>query len=143
MVDSCKAKTLFATHYHELTELEGVLEGVKNYKVSVKELDNSVVFLRKIVRGGANKSFGIEVARLAGVPEAVLNRANEISKNLELANEKLDLNIFKERKQQAQDNTKLAVNILNIIKDIDINRISPIQAFDILGDLISRAKEGK
>ncbi len=143
LVDSCKAKTLFATHYHELTELEGVLHGVKNYKVSVKELDDSIVFLRKIVRGGANKSFGIEVAKLAGVPEEVLNRANEISKSLELANEKLDLNIFKERKTQAQENTKLAVNLLNIIKDIDINRISPIQAFDILGDLISRAKEDK
>ena len=72
-----------------------------------------------------------------------LKLLNEISKSLELANEKLDLNIFKERKTQAQENTKLAVNLLNIIKDIDINRISPIQAFDILGDLISRAKEDK
>ena len=67
-------KTLFATHYHELTELEGVLEGVKNYKVTVKELQGSIVFLRKIMRGGTNKSFGIEVAKLAGVSPATVSR---------------------------------------------------------------------
>ena len=72
------AKTLFATHYHELTELEGKLPGVKNYCIAVKEKGDDIVFLRKIVRGGADKSYGIQVARLAGVPEAVLLRAKEI-----------------------------------------------------------------
>ena len=72
------AKTLFATHYHELTELEGAIDGVKNYCISVKEQGDSVVFLRKIVRGGADKSYGIQVARLAGVPKPVLDRAKEI-----------------------------------------------------------------
>ncbi len=136
-------KTLFATHYHELTELEGVLDGVKNYKVLVKELDDKVVFLHKIVRGGANKSFGIEVARLAGVPKEVLDRAKEISKNLEAVNQKLDLNIFKENKQKAEDNSKLAQSVLAIVKDIDINRISPMTAFDILTDLVNKTKQGE
>ena len=136
-----KAKTLFATHYHELTELEGVIDGVKNYKISVKELDDEVIFLRKIVRGGANKSFGIEVARLAGVPKEVLDRAKEISLNLEAVNQKLDLNIFKEKKQKAEVNTKLALSILSTLKDIDINRISPMHAFDILNDLVEKSKE--
>ena len=136
-------KTLFATHYHELTELEGVLDGVKNYKVLVKELDDKVVFLHKIVRGGANKSFGIEVARLAGVPKEVLDRAKEISKNLESVNKKLDLNIFKENKQKAEDNSKLAQSVLAIVKDIDINRISPMAAFDILADLVNKTKQGE
>ena len=136
------SKTLFATHYHELTELEGVLDGVKNYKIAVKEVEDRVVFLRKIVRGGANKSFGIEVARLAGLPKEVLDRSKEISANLEEVNQKLDVDLFKERKAQAQDNAKLALNILSIIKDIDMNRVSPMYAFDILNDLVSKVKEG-
>lgn len=136
-----KSKTLFATHYHELTELEGVIPGVKNYKISVKELDDDVVFLRKIVRGGASRSFGIEVAKLAGVPKLVLDRAKEISKNLEKVNKKLDLDIFKENKERAEDNNKTALTILSILKDIDINRVSPMHAFDLLNDLVTRAKE--
>lgn len=135
------SKTLFATHYHELTELEGILDGVKNYKIAVKEIDDKVVFLRKIVRGGANKSFGVEVARLAGLPDVVLDRAKEISENLEAVNEKLDMNIFKEKKTQAEGNTKLALNILSILKDIDMNRVSPMHAFDVLADLVSKVKE--
>ena len=134
-------KTLFATHYHELTELEGVLKGIKNYKVAVREYEDNVIFLHKIVRGGANKSFGIEVARLAGVPKEVLNRAKEISANLEKVNQKLDLDIFKEGKQKAEDNSKLAQSILGIIKDIDINRISPLSAFDILVDLVKKVND--
>ena len=138
-----KSKTLFATHYHELTELEGVLDGVKNYKIAVKELDDNVVFLRKIVRGGANKSFGIEVARLAGLPTEVLDRAKEISINLEAVNQKLDLSIFKEKKEQAKENTKLALSILNELKDVDINRVSPMTAFELLNDFVQKAKEEK
>ncbi len=136
------SKTLFATHYHELTELEGVLDGVKNYKIAVKEVEDRVVFLRKIVRGGANKSFGIEVARLAGLPYEVLERSKEISANLEAVNQKLDVDLFKERKNQAQENTKLALGILSILKDIDMNRVSPMYAFDLLNDIVVRVKEG-
>ena len=81
--DSVKAKTLFATHYHELTELALTMSGVRNYSVLVKEKGDSIVFLRKIVEGGADKSYGIQVARLAGLPDGVIARANEILKNLE------------------------------------------------------------
>ena len=137
-----RAKTLFATHYHELTELEGVLDGVKNYKIAVKEQGDKVVFLRKIVRGGANKSFGVEVARLAGVPQEVIERAKEISQNLESVNQKLDLNLFKdERKEKSKLVTASALSILSILKDIDINTLTPLHAFDILNDLITKAKE--
>ncbi len=97
--------------------------------------------MRKIVRGGANKSFGVEVARLAGLPDVVLDRAKEISENLEAVNEKLDMNIFKEKRTQAEGNTKLALNILSILKDIDMNRVSPMHAFDVLADLVSKVKE--
>ncbi len=83
VVEHIGAKTLFATHYHELTELEGKLEGVQNCCIAVKEDGEDIVFLRKIVKGGADKSYGIQVAKLAGVPESVLNRANEIAAQLE------------------------------------------------------------
>ncbi len=81
--DNLKCKTLFATHYHELTSLEGKIGGVKNYSVQVKEVENSIIFLRKIVSGGADESYGIEVAKLAGIPSAVIDRAKEILKTLE------------------------------------------------------------
>ena len=77
------AKTLFATHFHELTELEGALDGIKNYRILIKEIGGKVVFLHKIVRGGANKSFGIEVASLAGIPQNIIVKAKEILKKLE------------------------------------------------------------
>ncbi len=138
-----KAKTLFATHYHELTDLEGVLDGVKNYKIAVKESGDNVIFLRKIVRGGANRSFGIEVARLAGLPQVVLDRAKEISEGLEKVNNKLDLNIFKDEKPKAEQNSKKAIAILNRLKDIDMNMVSPMTAFDLLNDLVGDAKTGE
>ena len=78
-----KCKTLFATHYHELTKLEGKIQGVKNYSVAVKEIDDNIIFLRKIVEGGADQSYGIEVAKLAGLPNDVINRAKEILESLE------------------------------------------------------------
>ncbi|MBC2581368.1 DNA mismatch repair protein MutS [Clostridium sp. DJ247] len=90
--NSLKSKTLFATHYHELTRLEGVLSGVKNYSVSVKELENDIIFLRKIVEGGADQSYGIEVAKLAGLPSDVINRAKEILHKIENENSK-DFNV--------------------------------------------------
>jgi DNA mismatch repair protein MutS len=80
---SISAKTLFATHYHELTELENVLSGVKNYNIAVKEWNDKIIFIRKIKRGSADQSYGIQVARLAGIPEKVIKRAKEILSNLE------------------------------------------------------------
>lgn len=81
--NNLRCKTLFATHYHELTKLEGLIDGVKNYSVAVKEIDGNVIFLRKIIEGGADQSYGIEVAKLAGIPKEVINRAKEILEKLE------------------------------------------------------------
>lgn len=135
-------KTLFATHYHELSELEGVIRGVKNYKITVKEINDSIVFLRKIVRGHANKSFGVEVAQLAGVPQKVVDRAKEISANLEKVNTKLDMNIFGEDEERTKQmkNNKLGQKILSMLRDMDINRMSPMESFEVLNDLIDKAK---
>ena len=105
------------------------------------KIDDNIVFLRKIVRGGANRSFGIEVARLAGLPQEVLTRAKEISKNLESVNTSLDLNLFEENKQKAANNTKTALSILSALKDVDMNKVSPMYAFELLNDFVTKAKE--
>lgn len=128
-----RAKTLFATHYHELTELEGKIEGVKNYKVTVRETAAGIVFLRKIVRGGANKSFGIEVARLAGIPSAVTDRARQILKKLE----KNDIARGAAEEAPAENVQSEAERILS---EIDMNNVTPIQAFNLLSDLAEKAK---
>ncbi len=134
------AKTLFSTHYHELTDLEGRIEGVKNYHVTVKELNGTVVFLHKIARGGTNKSFGIEVASLAGVPQEVCLRAKEIVTMLENSNISLNL----DKVQQAVSSRQVAKTsqeVCAVLRDTDMNRISPIEAFDILNSLVKKVKE--
>ncbi|MDD3862905.1 MAG: DNA mismatch repair protein MutS, partial [Clostridia bacterium] len=134
-----KAKTLFATHYHELTELEGMLEGVKNYKINIKEINNNIIFLRKIVRGGANRSFGIEVAALAGLPDKIISRAKEISHNIEQQNFNNKLSL-QNVEQNDELQTKMEDNsqIIEILKDLNIEKISPLDAFEILQNLINQ-----
>ena len=130
------AKTLFSTHYHELISLEGILDGVKNYKVAVKEYNNSIIFLRKIQRGGTNQSFGIEVASLAGLPEAVLTRAKEILHILE--NNAINVeNVLssKEEVQKNENKTKNMQQVCAILSDLNINTLTPLSAFDILVQL--------
>ena len=130
----CGAKTLFATHYHELTKLEETLEGVKNYSIAVKEKGEDVIFLRKIVPGGTDESYGVHVAKLAGVPQVVTKRANEILRSLErksVLGEKVQ---EKENKQIASGqldlyNYKLA-EIAHEIDKININELTPIQALN-------------
>lgn len=136
-----KAKTLFSTHYHELTELEGILQGVKNYRILVRESDGKIVFLRKIARGGANKSFGIEVAGLAGLPNDVISRAKQLLVSLEQAdiNKHIDFATV-EQNSKLQETKTNNMEIQNMLKEIDINRISPIEAFTILADLVDKAK---
>lgn len=130
---TCKvrAKMLFATHYHELTELEQSLDGVKNYKISVKELNGSIIFLRKIMRGGANRSFGIEVASLAGVPQTVTDRAKEILKLVE----KGDKSHIEEEEPPRRES-----EVERILREVDMNNLSPMQAFLIIGDLVEKVK---
>ena len=129
------AKTLFSTHYHELTDLEGILDGVKNYQISVKEFNDSVIFLRKIVRGGANRSFGIEVASLAGLPDEVLQNARKILKSLEEKELSSDSKVATVNENYAQKDKILHKNskqVISILNDLDINTLSPLGAFDIL-----------
>ena len=136
-----RCKTLFATHYHELTELEGNLDGVKNYKINVKEINGSIVFLRKVVRGGANKSFGIEVASLAGLPKEVIKRAKEISRALEQVD--VNKNLVKEVESvnpEAEKRNKNVTEIMGILNDLNIEKMTPLSAFEILNDLITKAK---
>ncbi len=139
--NNMNAKTLFSTHYHELTELENFLPGVKNYKISVKEFNGNIVFLRKIVRGGASRSFGIEVAALAGVPQDVIKRAKEISVMLEQNDsaKNLAFNSPKDIEETKQKDTNYT-EIIGILKDIDINTMSPISAFETLCDLVTKVK---
>ncbi len=131
------AKTLFATHYHELTELENTLAGVKNYKITVRELNGAVVFLRKIVRGGANRSFGIEVAALAGVPKEITARAKSILKALE----KADVARGKLKPSfEEEEEVKQLTEVEQILMDTDVNTLSPMQALLLLSDLKEKIK---
>jgi DNA mismatch repair protein MutS len=145
------AKTLFATHYHELTELEGSLDGVNNYCIAVKEKGDDIVFLRKIVRGGADKSYGIQVARLAGVPDTVINRAKELVAELssaDISQKAKDIAVYSEKggkikeeyrkvdelevKQMSLFDTVSDDSIVEEICGLDIGRMTPIDALNIL-----------
>lgn len=148
------AKTLFATHYHELTELEGKLESVNNYCIAVKEQGDSIVFLRKIIKGGADKSYGIAVAKLAGLPESVIARANELVAELMENDITASVRIIAEEGQNKKhskkrlDDVDLAqmslfetVNdetILDEIKSLDVNNMTPMDALNTLSMLQSK-----
>ena len=135
--EKCGAKTLFATHYHELVNLEDKLEGVKNYHIAVKEKGEDVIFLRKILRGGTDESYGIHVAKLAGVPKTVTARANEILKTLErkdlILNKKQEETKLKKVVEGQFDmfNYKLA-EIAHEIDKINLNELTPIDALNTL-----------
>ena len=134
--EKCGAKTLFATHYHELTDLENKLEGVKNYSVAVKEKGEDIIFLRKIIEGGTDESYGVHVAKLAGVPQTVTKRANEILKSIEKKNVLNNKKIEKENKnvpdgQLTMYNYKLA-ELAHELDKVDVNELTPIEALNTL-----------
>jgi len=135
------AKTLFATHYHELTDLEGKLEGVKNYNVVVKKKGDDITFLRKIVRGGTDDSYGIEVAKIAGIPNAVIERAKEILKSIESEQEipekKKSTAVHIEEDDDMQISFESTINdtIIQKLKDTDVNVLSPIEALNLLYEI--------
>ena len=134
--EKCGAKTLFATHYHELTELENRLEGVKNYQIAVKEKGEDIIFLRKILKGGTDESYGIHVAKLAGVPKDVTQKANEILRSLERKSILRDKKDEKKDKKQVDGqfdmfNYKLA-EIAHEIDQVDLNALTPIDALNTL-----------
>jgi DNA mismatch repair protein MutS len=164
-----RSKTLFATHYHELTKLEGIIKGVKNYCVSVKEIGKEIVFLRKIIEGGADQSYGIEVAKLAGLPESLISRAKEILSHMEeekqkeinveaavtSVNEPKDMSFKAENINEKKSSSKNKKNndivqlgfsdveknsLLNEIASIDIINLTPLDSMNKLYEIIKRAK---
>lgn len=150
------AKTLFATHYHELTELEGMINGVNNYCIAVKEQGDDIVFLRKIIKGGADKSYGIQVAKLAGVPDTVIERAKEIVVQLidadisKSAREIAAQGIHSRKKQTKPDELEMSQmslfdtvrdeDIANEIKELDLGNMTPIDALNTLYKLQNKVK---
>ncbi|MGH9524139.1 MAG: DNA mismatch repair protein MutS [Terriglobales bacterium] len=135
-----RAKTLFATHYHELTELADLLSGVKNYHVSVKEAGGSVVFLRKVEPGAADKSYGIEVAKLAGLPPEVIQRAREVLHEHESKEHQLTGTLAHDEEApspgvQLTMFTPLSQKIVDHLRALDLNRITPLEALNILDEL--------
>ena len=137
ITNKIKAKTLFATHYHELSKLESVLDGVKNYKVTVREDGGKVVFLRKIEKGSANRSFGIEVASLAGVPKVVTDSAKKILLGLE----KREISVISSTQTDDKQSKVLVSEVENTLKAIDLDSLSPREALDLLYSLKSQIKE--
>ena len=143
------AKTLFATHYHELSELEGHLEGIKNYCISVKEHGEDVIFMRKITRGGADKSFGVHVARLAGIPHPVIVRAHEIQARLEVSDinqNTIGQNILgdsnENRKNQQVDMFEYRkMEIIQELQELDVMALTPIDAMNKLFLLREKARK--
>ena len=131
-------KTLFATHFHELTELENNYKGINNYRITVKELNDGIVFLRKIVKGSANKSFGIEVAALAGLPKSIILRAKEILKMLETRDINKDQNILQNLQDETKKENKVNKNLefendmVKQIDGLDVSNITPVDAFKFL-----------
>jgi DNA mismatch repair protein MutS len=152
------AKTLFATHYHELTELEGKMNNVNNYCIAVKESGDDIVFLRKIVKGGADRSYGIQVAKLAGVPDVVIDRAKEIAKELsdnDIMEKIQSISVdFKQdakaKKQPKMDELDLAQislfdtvtdeDVINELLEVEVNTMSPLDALNTLYRLQNKLK---
>lgn len=140
------AKTLFATHYHELSELENTVSGVKNYNIAVKKRGDDITFLRRIVPGGADGSYGIEVAKLAGIPEAVIKRAKVILKSLEDNDLMKPKNISDVPEPEFEDiqisfESNGRDDIIEKLKKLDINTVTPIEAMGILYELNDKAKQ--
>ena len=130
------AKTLFATHYHELTSLEGEHEGVKNYNIAAKKKGDDIVFLRKIVRGGADDSYGIEVAKLAGVPKEVTKRAKEVLQELESAGFKAPARIVEPEETAAISFEDMSEKeVAEKLRDVDINTLTPLEAINLVYEL--------
>ena len=154
------AKTLFATHYHELTELEGKLDSVNNYCIAVQEAGDDIIFLRKIIKGGADRSYGMQVAKLAGVPDSVLNRAKEIVEELkdnDIVDKAKNIDVYSKKKtgnesKVAEENQQMSMfdgfasmpsteDILLELRDLDMNALTPMDAMNKLYQIQQKVKE--
>lgn len=148
--ENIKAKTLFATHYHELTQLEGKLEGIKNYTILIEEKGEEITFLRKIDKGSTNKSYGIEVARLAGINKDIINRAGEILdsiegnkevKNSAEVKDEVNNKIREEELEQLDLFQYKGENLINKLKNLDVIKLTPMDAMNILYNIVEEAKD--
>jgi DNA mismatch repair protein MutS len=144
IANNIKCKTLFSTHYHELNEMEKSFNRIKNYNVSVKEVDNKVLFLRKLERGGSEHSFGIHVAKMAGMPKSIVKRANDILHQLESDNRQQGIAKPTAEIAQTRDGMQLSFfqlddPILCQIRDeilhLDVNNLTPVEALNKLNDI--------
>ena len=138
------AKTLFATHYHELTDIENQLDGIKNYNIAVKKRGDDITFLRRIIRGSADDSYGIEVSKLAGVPDSVVQRAKEILRSLESGSQ-VEVRGRKSAPQESGGQMSMfsmgESEIITRLRELDINTLTPIEAMSTLYELINEAKK--
>ena len=146
MTKTIKAKTLFATHYHELTDMENTLPGIRNYNVAVKKRGDDITFLRRIVRGPADDSYGIEVAKLAGVPETVIGRAKEILAQIVDGEFAMHAPVVRQERFE-ENNGQLSLlptvqdELTERIKRIDVNTLTPIEAMQTLYELVRSVSE--
>jgi len=149
-IQELQARTLFATHYHELTQLSLTHKGIKNVHLLIREWNDEIIFLRKVVEGGSDKSYGIEVGRLAGLPQKIISRAKEVLQQLETADLKSPLATISNAEAfdlftsswQTRGSAPTPVDpIIKKLLSIDANAITPIQAIQILADLSEEAKK--
>jgi DNA mismatch repair protein MutS len=144
-------KTLFATHYHELTELAHKKLRVKNYNIAVKEWNEEIIFLRKLVEGGTNRSYGIQVARLAGIPIQVIDRARKILYNIENGERELDDALMQDDIGKISEKNPMQLNlfrkpdklIVERLNTVDIAKMTPMEAINFLNDLQEMVKSDK
>ena len=140
------ARTLFATHYHELCDLEGLVEGVKNYNIVVKKRGDDIIFIKKIVPGGANDSYGIEVAKLAGLPEAVIRRAKAVLAEIEIRQPGV-LPSLAPQPEPEEDDGQITLGafaekaVMDQLRQLEPDTLSPIEALGLLYQLTKQAKE--
>jgi len=148
LAQKLQARTLFATHYHELTRLASTYPNVRNFNIAVREWNEQILFLRKIVEGGTDKSYGIQVARLAGVPKEVVQRAKKILAGLEAGSLPLKAQIQDQAASELEDRSQLSFfgkggthPVLEELKNLDLNDLTPLQALNLLGEWKKKTEE--
>ncbi|WP_195444261.1 DNA mismatch repair protein MutS [Peptoniphilus harei] len=140
IAENIKAKTLFATHYHELVHLEDKYDSVENLTIAVDRQEDDIIFLRKIIKGFTNNSYGIDVAKLAGIDDRIINRAKDVLALIEKENEGLNIDLNKEYIREEKTSPEVE-NFINKLKEINILEISPMEAFNLLDEIVKKSKE--
>lgn len=140
IAENIKAKTLFATHYHELVHLEDKYDSVENLTIAVDRQEDDIIFLRKIIKGFTNNSYGIDVAKLAGIDDRIINRAKDVLALIEKENEGLNIDLNKEYIREEKTSPEVE-NFINKLRQINILEISPMEAFNLLDEIVKKSKE--